>query len=77
MKGAIKMKKLITKDGYIELDNQAITLLGAVAHDVYFNLLRLYRETLNLYDQDKLQNCVFDFLNDEQVMDLQEILEIV
>lgn len=72
------MTRLITKDGYIELDNQAITTLcGATAHDVYFNLLRLYRETLNLYDQDKLQNCVFDFLNDERVVDLQEIVEIV
>ena len=71
------MKKLITKDGYIELDNQAITLLGAVAHEVYFNLLRLFRESLNMYEQAKLQDCVFDFLNDERVVDLQEIVEIV
>ena len=33
------MKKLITKDGYIELDNKEITtLVGDAAHEVYFNL---------------------------------------
>ena len=72
------MKKLITKDGYIELDNNEITfLVGKTAHDVYFNLLRLFRETLNIYEQDELQNCVFELLNDKKVTDLQEILEIV
>ena len=72
------MKTLITKDGYIELDNNEITfLVGKTAHDVYFNLLRLFRETLNIYKQDELQNCVFELLNDKKVTDLQEILEIV
>ena len=72
------MKKLITKDGYIELSNNNIeTLVGKTAHDVYFNLLRLFRETLNMYNQDELQNCVLELLNDKQVTDLQEILEIV
>lgn len=72
------MKKLITKDGYIELsDNNIETLVGETAHDVYFNLLRLFRETLNMYNQDELQDCVFELLNDKQVTDLQEILEIV
>ena len=72
------MKKLITKDGYIELDNNEITcLVGETAHDVYFNLLRLFRETLDIYKQDELQNCVFELLNDKKVIDLQEILEIV
>ena len=72
------MKKLITKDGYIELDNKEITtLVGEAAHEVYFNLLRLFRETLNIYEQDELQNYVFEFLNNKQVIDLQEILEIV
>ena len=42
------MKKLVTKDGYIELDNKEITtLFGETAHEVYFNLLRLFRKTLN------------------------------
>ena len=72
------MKKLVTKDGYIELDNKEITtLFGETAHEVYFNLLRLFRKTLNIYKQDELQNCVFELLNSEQVIDLQEILEIV
>lgn len=72
------MKKLITKDGYIILsDNDIETLCGETAHDVYFNLLRLFRETLSLYNQDELQRCVFELLNDKQVTDLQEILEIV
>ena len=72
------MKKLITKDGYIELSNNDIeTLVGETAHDVYFNLLRLFRETLKIYNQDELQNCVFELLNNKQVTDLQEILEIV
>ena len=72
------MKKLITKDGYILLsDNDIETLVGETAHNVYFNLLRLFRETLSLYNQDELQKCVFDLLNDKQVTDLQEILEIV
>lgn len=72
------MKKLITKDGYIELSNNNIeTLVGETAHDVYFNLLRLFRETLNIYNQDELQNCVFELLNNKQVTDLQEILKIV
>lgn len=72
------MKTLVTKDGYIELDNKEITTLcGATAHDVYFNLLRLFRESLELYNQDELQNCVFELLDDERVTDLQEILEIV
>ena len=72
------MKKLITKDGYIELDNKEITtLLGNTAHEVYFNLLRLFRETLNIYDQDELQDCVFELLNNKQVIELQEILEVV
>lgn len=71
------MKTLITKDGYIELDNRAVTLFGAIAHEVYFNLLRLFRESLNIYEQSQLQDCVFDFLNDERVVDLQEIVEIV
>ena len=72
------MKKLITKDGYIELDNKEITtLVGNSAHEVYFNLLRLFREALNIYDQDELQDCVFELLNNDQVIELQEILEIV
>ena len=72
------MKKLITKDGYIELDNDGITtLVGETAHDVYFNLLRLFRETLNIYEQDELDNCAFELLNDKRVTDLQEILEVV
>ena len=72
------MKKLITKDGYIELDNKEITtLVGEAAHEVYFNLLRLFRESLKLYNQDELQECVFNLLNNEQAIDLQEILEIV
>lgn len=72
------MKKLITKDGYIELSNNDIeTLVGETAHNVYFNLLRLFRETLNIYNQDELQDCVFELLNNKQVTDLQEILDIV
>ena len=72
------MKKLITKDGYIELDKKEITTLaGETAHEVYFNLLRLFRESLELYNQDELQECVFNLLNNEQVIDLQEILEVV
>ena len=72
------MKKLITRDGYIELDNNEITcLVGGTAHEVYFNLLRLFRETLNIYEQDELANYVFELLNDKRVTDLQEILEVV
>ena len=72
------MKKLITKDGYISLNNKEITtLFGATAHEVYFNLLRLFRESLKLYNQDELQECVFNLLNNEQAIDLQEVLEIV
>ena len=72
------MKKLITKDGYIELDKKEITtLLGETAHEVYFNLLRLFRESLELYNQDELQECVFNLLNNERVIDLQEVLEVV
>ena len=77
-KGKRLSKRLITKDGYIELVDKEITALkGKTAHEVYFHLLRLFRETLNINKQDELENCVFELLNNKKVIELQEILEIV
>ena len=75
------MKELITKDGKIILSDTNIeTLIGETAHEVYFGLHKLYREVykeMNLKsDISSIEQGIFDLLNDDRAIDLQEIEEI-
>lgn len=76
------MKELITSDGKIILSETSIeTLIGSVAHSMYFNLHRLYREVyieLGLdHDIESIENSIFGLLNDNRAIELQEVKEVI